>query len=457
MSSKKYEMDMCSGALFPKIVAFTFPLIASSVLQLMFNAADMVVVGRFVGSRALAAVGSTTALTHFIINLFVGLSVGAGVVTANYFGAGADKEISETVHTSMMLCIAGGIILMIIGLLVSRPALVFMATPDDVIDQSVLYIRIYFLGIPGLLAYNFGSAILRAIGDTRRPMYFLFAAGVINALCNLFFVLVLGRGVDGVAIATGISQYLSAFLVILSLVKTDRAYKLVFSKLRFYRKQTVRILQIGIPAGFQGMVFSLSNMLIQSSVNSFGSIAMAGNTAAQNIEGFVYASMNAVYQTAMNFVSQNFGAHKFDRIKRIHVETLALVTGIGLLLGWTSFGFSKYILLLYTTDSKVVAIAQLRLSIILTTYFLCGVMDVMAGILRGLGYSVLPMVVSILGACAFRVVWILTVFACVRRTLPVLYVSYPASWVLTFAVHSVCYFMVMKKIRKQLETKDLIQ
>lgn len=320
MSDKKYEMDMCSGTLFPKIIAFAFPLAVSGILQLLFNAADIVVVGRFVGKEALAAVGSTTAFINFIINLFMGLSVGAGVVVANCYGAGEKEALKESVHTAVMLSFVGGISLTVLGLLVSRPILSAMGNPPDVLDLSVLYIRIYFLSIPGLLFYNFGSAILRAAGDTKRPMYFLFVSGVLNVFLNIFFVVVMGLGVDGVAYATGISQYLSGFLILYTLVRSDSDYKLILKEIKMYKYPTIKILKIGIPAGFQGMVFSLSNMLIQSSVNSFGSTAMAGNAAAQNVEGFVYVSMTAVYQTAMNFVSQNFGAHKFDRIKKIHAD-----------------------------------------------------------------------------------------------------------------------------------------
>ncbi|QTQ11450.1 MATE family efflux transporter [Treponema parvum] len=443
MSDKKYEMDMCSGALFPKIIAFALPLAVSGILQLLFNAADIVVVGRFVGKEALAAVGSTTAFINFIINLFMGLSVGAGVVVANCYGAGEKEALKESVHTAVMLSFVGGISLTVLGLLVSRPILSAMGNPPDVLDLSVLYIRIYFLSIPGLLFYNFGSAILRAAGDTKRPMYFLFAAGVLNVFLNIFFVVVMGLGVDGVAYATGISQYLSGFLVLYTLVRSDSDYKLILKEIKMYKYPTIKILKIGIPAGFQGMVFSLSNMLIQSSVNSFGSTAMAGNAAAQNVEGFVYVSMTAVYQTAMNFVSQNFGAHKFDRIKKIHFETLVLVFITGIVGGWAVYILCDKILLLYTANDKVISVAKLRLSVILTTYALCGAMDVMSGILRGLGHSSLPMVVSFLGACAFRVVWVLTVFTFVKRTLMALYISYPLSWAITFIIHTICYYFII--------------
>ena len=290
---KSYEMDMCNGPLLGKILIFAVPLMLSGILQLLFNAADIIVVGRFSGSHALAAVGSTSALINLLVNVFIGLSVGTNVLIAQYYGAKDRKNISETVHTSVLI----SLILVFVGVALAKPILKLMGTPDDVLNQAVLYIRIYFLGMPVTMLYNFGAAILRAIGDTKRPLYFLSIAGVVNVVLNLIFVIAFDMGVAGVALATVISQVISAALVVRCLVCMDGICRLNLKKLHIHRDKLMRMVQIGLPAGMQGAIFSLSNVLIQSSVNSFGSVAMAGNTAAANIEGFVYNSMNAVHQT----------------------------------------------------------------------------------------------------------------------------------------------------------------
>lgn len=304
---KSYEIDMCNGPLLGKLLLFALPLMLSGILQLLFNAADIIVVGRFTGSHALAAVGSTSSLINLLVNLFIGFSIGANVLTAQYYGAKDQKNIHQTIHTSILISLIGGIILIAVGVLLARPLLELMATPEDVLDQATLYMKIYFCGMPATMVYNFGAAILRAIGDTRRPLYFLFTAGVLNVFLNLFFVIVFHMGVAGVALATIISQTLSAILVVRCLTNLDGICRLYLKQLKIYPEKLLRIVQIGLPAGLQGAVFSISNVLIQSSVNSFGSIAMAGNTAASNLEGFVYTSMNAVYQTALSFTSQNMG------------------------------------------------------------------------------------------------------------------------------------------------------
>ena len=313
-SAKKYEMDMCSGPLFGKILLFYIPLMLSGILQLLFNAADIVVVGRFVGSEALAAVGSTSSLINLLVNVFIGLSVGTNVLVARFFGAGKKEELSDMVHTAVTTSLVSGFVLIFLGLLLARPALLLMSTPENVIDQAVLYMSIYFVGMPATMAYNFGSAVLRAVGDTKRPLYYLLAAGIVNVALNLFFVIVCGMGVAGVAIATVISQVISALLVIRCLTLTDSDYRLNLRKLRIVPEKLWRMVQIGVPAGLQGALFSVSNVLIQSSVNSFGSVAMAGNTAASNIEGFVYTSMNSFHQTAISFTGQNYGARNYRRI-----------------------------------------------------------------------------------------------------------------------------------------------
>lgn len=444
MKAKSYEIDMCNGPLFPKILAFSIPLMLSGILQLLFNAADMVVVGRFAGSTALAAVGSNAALINLLTNLFIGFSIGANVLVAQFYGAGKEREMSETVHSAIILSLLCGGILLALGILVAPQVLILMGTPADVLGQAVLYIRIYFVGIPVLLLYNFGSSILRAVGDTKRPLYYLLAAGIINVILNLVFVIGFGLGVAGVALATVISQSVSAALVLRCMMRMEGGCRVELSKLKVNREKMIQIMRIGFPAGLQGTVFSLSNVLIQSSVNSFGSIAVAGNTAGQNIEGFIYMAMNTFHQTALSFSSQNFGAGNYKRIGKVFLECLGLVTFVGLSLGWLAYLFGNQLLGIYSSDPRVIEVGLLRMSVICTMYFLCGIMDVTVGELRGIGCSVLPMVVSILGVCAFRVFWIFTVFA-QYRSLWVLYISYPVSWVLTATVNMICFVLVRKK------------
>ncbi|CAK7071355.1 MAG: Multidrug export protein MepA [Enterocloster aldenensis] len=445
---KSYEIDMCDGPLLSKILLFSVPLMMSGILQLLFNAADIIVVGRFAGSSALAAVGSTSSLINLLINVFVGLSVGVNVLVAKYYGGQREKDMSETVHTAVLTSLLSGLFLVILGGIAARPLLHLMGTPDDVLDQAVLYMRIYFLGMPVLMVYNFGAAILRAIGDTRRPLYFLFMAGVVNVALNLFFVIGLGMGVDGVGWATVISEHVSALLVLKSLMEAPGALKLNLKELRIHPKKLKRIVKIGLPAGMQGAIFSISNVLIQSSVNSFGSIAMAGNTASANIEGFVYTAMNAVYQTNLSFTSQNLGGRKYSRINRIMYICLAVVTVVGITLGITAVLAGDLLLGIYSSDAQVLRYGMLRLEIICGTYFLCGIMDCMVGSLRGLGYSVIPMFVSLTGACGFRVLWVFTVFAA-YRSLDVLYLPYPVSWAITAIAHMITFRKIRRKIPRQ--------
>ena len=445
---KSYEIDMCDGPLLSKILLFSVPLMMSGILQLLFNAADIIVVGRFAGSSALAAVGSTSSLINLLINVFVGLSVGVNVLVAKYYGGQREKDMSETVHTAVLTSLLSGLFLVILGGIAARPLLHLMGTPDDVLDQAVLSMRIYFLGMPVLMVYNFGAAIRRAIGDTRRPLYFLFMAGVVNVALNLFFVIGLGMGVDGVGWATVISEHVSALLVLKSLMEAPGALKLNLKELRIHPKKLKRIVKIGLPAGMQGAIFSISNVLIQSSVNSFGSIAMAGNTASANIEGFVYTAMNAVYQTNLSFTSQNLGGRKYSRINRIMYICLAVVTVVGITLGITAVLAGDLLLGIYSSDAQVLRYGMLRLEIICGTYFLCGIMDCMVGSLRGLGYSVIPMFVSLTGACGFRVLWVFTVFAA-YRSLDVLYLSYPVSWAITAIAHMITFRKIRRKIPRQ--------
>lgn len=441
---KSYEIDMCNGPLFSRIIMFAVPLILSGVLQLLFNAADIVVVGRFSGSHALAAVGSTSSLINLLVNLFIGISVGANVLLGRYYGARDYKNVSETVHTAIYIAIWGGIALIFVGIFLARPLLELTGTPPDVIELSILYMRIYFLGMPAFMLYNFGAAILRAVGDTKRPLYFLTAAGAINVVFNLIFVIVFNMGVAGVALATIISQFISAILIILCLTGSDGALRLTRKELKFHKDKVKEMLKIGLPAGLQGVIFNISNVLIQSSVNSFGSIVMAGNTAASNIEGFVYTSMNAIYQTSLSFTSQNMGAKQYHRIDKILLQCLGIVTCVGLFLGVGAYLLGHPLLSIYSTSEEVIASGIIRLSLVSATYFLCGIMDVFVGSLRGIGYSIMPMIVSLTGACLFRVIWIFTIFQ-MNHTLFTLYISYPISWILTSSAHAICYLAVRKK------------
>lgn len=451
-AGKAYEMDMCSGPLFSKLVVFAVPLILSGILQLLFNAADIIVVGKYAGHESLAAVGSTSALINLLVNVFIGLSVGANVLVAQYYGAHRMKDLEETVHTAMVLAVGGGFLLVVIGVLLADPLLTWMGTPGDVLPLSALYMKIFFVGMPATLAYNFGSAILRAVGDTKRPLYFLLMAGIINVILNLFFVIYFHMGVAGVALATVISQCISAALILQCLMRTDAPYRLRLNRLKIVKEKLHAIAKIGLPAGLQGAIFSISNVLIQSSVNSFGSVAMAGNTAAANIEGFVYTAMNAVYQTALSFTSQNFGARNYGRMTRILWYCQGLVIAVGIVMGGGSVLLGRQFLGIYSSDSQVIRYGINRLRIISGPYFLCGIMEVMVGGLRGMGCSLLPMFVALTGACVFRVVWIFTVFA-VSRTLQTLYISYPVSWTITFIAHMICYVAVRKRLEKQEKKK----
>jgi putative MATE family efflux protein len=441
---KSYEMDMCSGPLLGKILVYAIPLMLSGILQLLFNAADVIVVGRFAGHESLAAVGSTSALINLLINVFIGLSIGANVLVAQYFGAGKEMEVQDTVHTAITISLICGLALVFLGIFAAGPLLKIMGTPDDVLEKAILYMRVYFTGMPVLMLYNFGAAILRAVGDTKRPLYFLIAAGVVNVILNLGFVILLHMGVAGVALATVLSQCISAVLVCRCLMKSDSAYRLDLSRLGVRWRTLKRIAQIGLPAGFQGAVFSVSNVLIQSSINAFDSVAMAGSTASANLEGFVYNAMNAVHQTNLSFTSQNLGGGKFERINRILLLCLGVVTVVGVVMGGGFVLLGPQLLRIYSSDPEVIRFGMVRLTIICGMYFICGWMDVLVGSLRGLGSSVIPMFVSLAGACGLRIVWIFTVFQW-HHSLNVLYLSYPVTWVVTAAAHLICFMMIRRK------------
>lgn len=435
---------MCNGSIMDKLVSFSLPLMLSSILQLMFNAVDIIVVGRFSGSQALAAVGATTALINIFTNLFIGISMGANVLAARYYAAGQDREMSEAVHTAITLALISGVLMAFVGFGASRGALSLMATPADVIDQSTLYMRIYFLGMPFFMLYNYGAAILRAVGDTKRPLIYLIFAGMANAVLDLLLVIVVPLGVAGVAIGTVTSQMISSILVLRCLHQSETSYQIRFSKLSIKVIYLKRIFQVGIPAGIQSMVINFSNALLQSSVNSFGSIAMAGYTAANNILGFLYVSVNAVTQACMSFTSQNYSVRKPKRMDRVLLDCAILSAGISAVLGVGAYVFGSQVLKIYTADADVIQCGLEILSITTVPYFLCGIMDLFPGAMRGMGYSAVPMVLSVIGTVGTRIVWIYGFFP-YHRSLHFLFISYPGSWIATIALQAVCFWFVRKR------------
>ena len=445
MKKNKYEIDMCNGSIMDKLISFSLPLMLSGILQLMFNAVDIVVVGRFSGSQALAAVGSTTALINIFTNLFIGISLGANVLAARFYASGKEKEMSETVHTAITLALISGIIMAVVGLLLAKWALWLMGTPSDVIELSTLYMRIYFCGMPFFMLYNYGAAILRAVGDTKRPLVFLIISGVANAGLNMILVIIFHMGVAGVGIGTVISQLISCVLVLRCLYKSEGCYQLRFSKLRIQKVYLRQIFQVGIPAGIQSTVINFSNALLQSSVNSFGSTAMAGYTAANNILGFLYASVNAVTQACMSFTSQNYGVGKYKRMDRVLINCLILSVVISGVLGCGSYAFGTEILKVYTEDPKVIQCGLEILSMTTVTYFLCGIMDLFPGALRGMGRSGVPMILSIIGTVGTRIVRIFMLFP-QHRSLKFLFISYPASWLFTIVMQVICFYFVRKQV-----------
>ena len=444
---KDYTIDMCNGPILKKMLIFTVPLMCSSILQLLFNAADIVVVGHFAGDNSLAAVGSNSALIGLLTNLFVGLSIGTNVLVAKYCGAKDNKKLFKTVHTSILLGILSGVILTVIGILGARRILIWMKTPEEVLDLATTYLRVYFIGMIGMMIYNFGSAVLRAVGDTKRPLYYLFAAGIVNIVLNLFLVVIIKLDVAGVAIATVISQYISAYLIIKCLRHEESGIHLNIHKLKMDKEIFIEILKIGLPAGFQGILFSLSNVIIQSSINSFGATIMAGNSAAANVEQFVYFAMNSFYQSTISFTSQNMGAGNYKRINKILLTGQMCVIFVGVVFGNLVLFFGHTLLEMYTSSEEVIQDGMIRLGIVSRTYALCGMMDVMVGALRGIGYSVLPMIVSLIGACGLRIIWLATIFQIDRfHTVQTVYISYPITWIITITVHIICFIWAMKKL-----------
>lgn len=447
-NNSKFNIDMCNGPLLKKITIFALPLMLSGCLQLFFNAADMIVAGRFAGSNALGAVGSTSSLIQLIINIFLGISTGVNVLIAMCIGAGDRKNASEVSHTAVAASLFFGVIVGIVGILISRPALELMKSPPEVIDNAVIYMRIYFIGTPMSLLYNFGSAVLRATGDTKRPLYYLTLAGIINIIANIIFVVVFHLDVAGVAWATIISQTISALLVLRCLVYTDDCYKINLKKLKIYKDKFIKMLRIGLPAGIQSALFSISNVIIQTSVNSLGAAAVAGSAAGSNLEGFAYTAMNSFHHTAMAFSGQNAGAKKFDRIKKVFLLCSILVVAVGLTVGLILLYFGTPLLKIYLPkDMEAVQYGLMRISIIFSTYFLCGFHEVIVGTLRGVGASILPTLNSVFAICVLRIVWISTAFKA-TPTFFVLFLSYPLSWGAAIIMQLVCYWLVMRKIKQ---------
>ena len=445
VKKNKFEIDMCNGSIMDKLISFSLPLMVSGILQLAFNAVDIIVVGRFSGSQALAAVGSTTALINVFTNLFIGISLGANVLAARFYAAGREEEMSQTVHTAITLALISGVVMAFVGVLFAKGALELMGTPDDVISQSTLYMRIYFMGMPFFMLYNYGAAILRAVGDTKRPLFFLIISGCINAGLNLILVIGFHLDVAGVAIATIISQCVSCILVLRCLCRTQGSYQLHFSKLSINGAYLKQIFQVGIPAGIQSTVINFSNVLLQSSVNSFGSIAMAGYTAANNIFGFLYVTVNAVTQACMSFTSQNYGVGKWKRMDRVLIDCLILSFAAMMILGNSAYFFGPKLLTIYTSNSKVIQCGMEILLYTTVTYFLCGFMDLFPGALRGMGRSGVPMILSIIGTVGTRIVWIFWIFPN-HRSLDILFISYPASWIITIVLQVICYYFVRKQL-----------
>lgn len=448
-TTKENNNDLTSGPLTIKIIKFIIPLMLTGILQLLYNAADSIVVGHYDGSSALAAVSSVGALINLLVNAFMGLSVGAAVVVAQDYGAKDYEGVSKTVHTSYLISIIGGIVVGAIGLIFSRQFLIWMESPEDVLPLSTEYLMIYFIGTPANMAYNFGASILRSVGDTKRPLYFLTISGLVNVVLNLVLVIVFHMGVAGVAYATIISQILSAVMVIVYMMKSKDCVRFVPKKMRIHGDKLKKMLYIGLPAGFQGTVFSLSNVVIQSAVNSFGSLVMAGNGAASSLEGFTYTAMNSVYQASLTFVGQNVGAKKYDRINKVQGVCLVLVTIIGLVFGVTTYCLGEPLLSIYLpNDPEAIPYGIIRMSYIALPYFLCGMMEVMVGGQRGMGMSFIPMINALLGSCVLRIVWISTVFAA-DPTLFTLYISYPISWIVTTLAHAVFYFIKLHSLKKK--------
>ena len=441
-------LDMTTGPFLKKILLFSIPLMLTGVLQLVYNAADIMVVGRFAGSESLAAVGSTSSLINLIINLFIGLSTGAGVVTARHIGANLPDRIQKSVHTAMALSVASGFAVAAFGFFMAEKLLILMGTPEDVLPLATLYLKIYFLGAPGSLIYNFGASIVRSTGDTKRPLVILSSTGIVNVVLNLILVVFFHMNVAGVAIATIVAQYISAVFIVIRLKSIENDCKLNFKKVKIHKDELKEIIRIGLPAGFQTSLFSFSNVLIQSTINTFGSIAMAGNTAAQNADAIIYVCTNAFGQAAMTFTSQNIGARKYENLRKVYFTCIGLALFISISLGAVGIIFPEQIIGIFTTDPAVIEMGKQRMYVLMAAYFLCSLMDVSGCQIRGMGKSLEPMIITLLGACGIRILWLYTGFP-LKKELWNLYLSYPISWGLTFAALFICFLVFEKRFKKE--------
>ena len=453
MNLRTCDMDMCNGPLFSKILIFSLPIMAMNILQLLFNTTDMIVVGRFSGSKALAAVGATGSLINLIITLFMGLSVGTTVVVAQDCGAGQPDAVSRSVHTSIAVSIIGGLIVMVLGIVFCKPLLNMMGTPEDIISLSVLYMKIYFISTPATMVYNFAAAILRSAGDSRRPMYYLVVTGTLHVIFSLFFVIVMHMGVEGVAWATVISEYLSVILIMVCLSKCDGAIRFIPKKMHIDGDKLKAIVRIGLPAGMQGLLFSISNVMIQSAVNSFGTIMVVASSTSCNVENYIDTTTNAYYNAAIAFTGQNMGAKKYDRIDNIAKVCTVLIFATWILLGGSILFFGRSLLGIYTSNQEVIKLGMLRMNIMMAAYFTCGIMSVYPGLTRGMGYSILPMLCTLIGACLMRIVWLATFFTW-YHTETMLFACYPVTWALTGLGQVGIFFYARRQIRKLAVSKS---
>lgn len=444
---KNLTANMTTGPFFKKIILFSIPLIFTGLLQLVYNTADTVIVGRFAGKQALAAVGSTGSLVALILNVFMGLAMGAGVVTAKYIGAGNMQKVKRCTHTAMLLSVVCGIAVGIIGFFVSGWMLRLMNVEAEILALSTLYLKIYFLGAPGMLIYNFGAAILRSHGDTQRPLYILFLSGIVNIVLNLILVIPVKLGVSGVAIATVVSQYISAALIVVCLLRTDSVIKIHLKELRIHKSELLEIVKIGVPAGIQNSMFSIANVIIQSSVNAFGENAMAGIAAGSNYDSYIYTCTNAFAQTTMTFTSQNVGAEKYENVSKIYGRCLLLTCVVAGGLSCIGYVLRSQIVGIFSDVPEVIAIGAERMQLIMPFYITCSLQDVAAGQIRGLGRSTEPMLVSLIGTCGVRLLWIF-VFLPMNRTLMNLFIAYPLSWAITFIAQAALYAVLKKKLMK---------
>jgi len=442
------DIDMTNGPILKKLILFTIPIIVSGVLQLLYNAADLIVVGNFAKDGALAAVGATGSLINLILNIFIGFSVGVSVIIARFVGAADHDGAQRATHTAISLSLVCGFVVGTVGFFISKPLLQLMDTPADIIDMSAKYMKIYFLGSPANLLYNFGASILRANGDTRRPLYFLTLSGLINVVLNLVLVILFGMDVDGVAIATVVSQIVSATLVVMALIKNEGICRLDIKKLKLHFFELKKIVLMGLPAGIQGSLFSISNVIIQSSINSFGTNVVEGNTAAGNLEGFIYIIANSFNQAALTFTSQNYGAKKYSRTKKVVLICMLSMSAVCIAVSGIFTVFGKELLSIYCPGNQIaIDYGMVRIKIMFLTYFLLGLQEVMVGQLRGLGYSMQPMLIAIFCICGLRLLWVYTVFAKIT-TIECLYWSYPISWLVSFAVMLLCYLRIKRKLPK---------